>query len=100
MPSSNIQIKKKTKRVLIKKRNKTKKKSSIKPKGSDEISKKSSTKLNETKRQIIKIKVKRTKKNQNKDLKSKLQDIIEMPKKTMVSSSVIVESVNVVGQPT
>lgn len=100
MPSSNIQIKKKTKRVLIKKRNKTKKKSSIKPKGIDEISKKSSTKLNETKSQIIKIKVNRTKKIQNKDLNIKLEDIIEMPKKTIVSSIAIVESVNVVGQPT
>ena len=84
MPSSNVKIKKKTKRVLIKKRNKTKKNLSIKPKGSDEILKKSSTKLNETKRQIIKIKVKRTKKIQDKDLNIKLEDI-EMPKKTIVS---------------
>ena len=100
MPPSNIKINKKTKRILIKKRNKTKKKSSVKPKSSDDKSKKSSTKLNETKRQIIKIKVKRTKKIQNKDLNSNLQDIIEMPKKTKISSSVIIGSVNIVGQST
>jgi len=97
MPPSNIKINKNTKRILIKKRNKTKKKSSVKPKSSDDKSNKSSTKLNETKRQIIKIKVKRTKKIQNKDLNINLHDIIEMPKKTMVNS---VENVNVVGPPT
>ena len=97
MPPSNIKINKNTKRILIKKRNKTKKKSSLKPKSSDDKSNKSSTKLNETKRQIIKIKVKRTKKIQNKDLNINLHDIIEMPKKTMVNS---VENVNVVGPPT
>ena len=96
MPPSNIKINKNTKRILIKKRNKTKKKSSIKPKSSDDKSKKSSTKLNETKKIIIKIKVKRTKKIQNKDLNTSPQDMIERRKKRMVNS---VENVNVVGPP-
>lgn len=92
MPASNIQIQKKTKRILIKKRNKTKKVSIIKPKSSDDKSNKSSTKPKETKKQIIKIKVKRTKKIQNKDLNIIIQDI-EMPKKTKGNSNIIVESV-------
>jgi DNA ligase (NAD+) len=100
MPLSNVRIGKNTKRVLIQKRNRTKKKLIVKPKSSDDKLKKSSTKLNETKRQTIKIKVKQTKKTNNKDINNKLEDIIEMPKKTKTktSSNVIIENV-IIAQP-
>ena len=93
MPLSKIKINKNTKRVLIQKKNKTKKTRITEPKSSDEKLPKSSTKPNETKRQTIKIKVKGTKKNHNKDINSKFDDILEMPKKTIVISNVTVDSV-------
>ena len=104
MPPSNIKIKKNTKRVLIKKRNKTKKKSETKTKKVSEpkaksidVEKKdSSTKLNETKRKIVKIKVKRTIKKQNKDLNTIPQDIVEMPKNKNAITNMVIEPVNVV----
>jgi len=93
MSPTNIQIKKKTNRILIHKRNKSKKKLNVKPKSSDDKLKKGFTKLNETQRQVIKIKVKRTKKVHNKDLNIKSLDIIEMPKNEKANSNVTVESV-------
>jgi DNA ligase (NAD+) len=96
MPLSNVKIKKNTKRVLITKRNNTKKKPNSKPKSSSNKLKKSSTKSNETKmirsQDLIempkksnetkkqKIKIKRTK-------KIKSQDLIEIPNKSIVDSN-------------
>ena len=108
MPSSNIKINKNTKRILIKKRNNTKKKSSLKLKNSIDKPNKSSTKsnpllkedldlsnvINETKRQTIKIKVKRTKKKiHNKDLDNISYGIIEMPKKMSLISQTNIDNV-------
>lgn len=95
MPESNIKIKKNTKRVVIK-RNKTKKKKNGKAKPETEkIIEKKATKSNESLHKIVKIKIRKTKKNEeNKDLKTKPQDIKEeMPKKSI--SNIIVKPVEI-----